>query len=132
MVSRTLRYLAVVTLFVLFYPVRAHAAETGQSLLTACEDQQNSQQFGWCVGYIQGHSDALDGSVLATNKGECYRVSFAENTTVKQLVLVFVKYMHENPEMLNKSADYCVGKALISKGLMIMTEVKTVSAAREQ
>ena len=33
---------------------------------------------------------------------------------------------------MNKSADYCVGKALISKGLMIMTEVKTVSAAREQ
>lgn len=129
-----IKLLVLSILFALLCPVNAHAVtgETGQTLLTACESKTDSQQFAWCVGYIQGHGDGLDGVITTNNKGEHFKISFADGVTVSQCVLVFIKYMHENPEVLNKSADEALGYAMVGKGLMILTKVKTAPQSSEQ
>jgi hypothetical protein len=66
---------------------------------------KNSTEYvrdGVAFGYVIGVHDALSGSVICSG----------DNVTQGQVINVVLKYMRQNPEVLDRSADQVVAAAL--------------------
>lgn len=66
---------------------------------------KNSTEYvrdGVAFGYVIGVHDALSGSVICSG----------DNVTQGQVVNVVLKYMRQNPEVLDRSADQVIAAAL--------------------
>ena len=81
--------------------------KTGNEIKVGLEGwvDKNSTEYvrdGVAFGYVIGVHDALSGSVICSG----------DNVTQGQVVQVVLKYMRQNPEMLDQSADRVITAAL--------------------
>ena len=88
----------------------AHAEfKTGNDIKIGLEgwmDKQSTEYIrdGMAFGYVIGVHDALSGTLICSG----------ENVTQGQVVEIVLKFMRNNPEVLDKSADVIVLAALKS------------------
>lgn len=88
----------------------SHAAgefKTGNEIKTGLEgwvrdDSTETVRDAVAFGYVIGVHDALSGSVICSG----------DNVTQGQVVQVVLKYMRNNPEVLDQSADRVITAAL--------------------
>jgi CheY-specific phosphatase CheX len=91
-------------------PLTAEASgefKTGSEIKVGLEGwvDKNSTEYvrdGVAFGYVIGVHDALSGSVICSG----------DNVTQGQVVQVVLKYMRQNPELLDQSADRVITAAL--------------------
>ncbi len=84
--------------------------------------QSNALRIGWCDGFVSGWVEAINGSIIDSDV--LYVALLARNTTVGQLVRIFVLYMRSHPELENGSAGYALGRAAIDANVMILVPHK--------
>lgn len=85
--------------------------------LEMAHDALTAVSAGLRTGYIAGWLDATEG-VETTWNGTRYNVHFDEGITVKQMRLVFQKYLHAHPEELNKKASFVLAEAAFDAKLL--------------
>lgn len=73
-------------------------------------DQKTDAQGNYCYAYIRGVKDAMDGDLAWADDTHKKIVigNWADGVTADQLIRVFVKFVNENPEALNKPASITV------------------------
>jgi len=99
-----------ITLLAALLVTTAHAAgefKTGNEIKTGLEgwvrdDSTETVRDAVAFGYVIGVHDALSGSVICSG----------DNVTQGQVVQVVLKYMRNNPEVLDQSADRVITAAL--------------------
>ena len=90
-----------------FVSAYANADMTGTKLRGYLIDFNNSSSslYGaYGAGYVMGVADTLTGIMVCS-----------PTITVKQLTSVVLAYINSNPDMLEKSGDVLVGRALTAK-----------------
>ena len=83
--------------------------QTGNTLLAKCKSE-DSYNFGFCLGYIEGVNDAHD--ALAEGMGVSPVCWLPENVTAGQLEKVVIKHLEAHPEDLHLGASGLVLSAL--------------------
>jgi len=71
--------------------------------------------LGLCLGYVRGWVEGVHG--LSTPDGDKV-IIFEETTTTIQVVHVFIKFLTNNPEFENKTADSTLTRACLTSGIM--------------
>lgn len=80
------------------------AFESGNELFDVCNARVNDQRQLFCVGYIEGASDALNSQgTICTPK----------DITVRQTVDVILNYLRKHPEQRHMAAPVLTGAALV-------------------
>lgn len=83
----------------------ARSYESGDTLLSLCEEPQDSPLYGFCTGYIVGAADALDEGLFCP----------PEEHAKQQIVDVTVRWLRDNPEDRPGTAHSLVARALAEK-----------------
>ncbi len=89
-------------------------------------DAQNLRDGDRCFAYLRGVQEEMDGELTwADDRAHTKLVvgNWQDGVTTDQLVLVFVKYVNENPAELNKPAAAVFRRSAEAAGLYLYTPV---------
>jgi len=86
-------------------------AYDGNKLLDYCHDYTEVSDFGagLCIGYVSGIADSLNNKVNSLPTPFCA----PSGVIYKQLVLIIIKYLNDNPAELHKTASILVQRAFM-------------------
>jgi hypothetical protein len=103
---------------------RATTIDTAKKLADACSEMTNPNRdinsayaLGMCQGYVIGLLDGVVGMSIEI-KGEFFDVILADNATYGQCARVFIKYVHEHPDVENKPSLDVMTNALLDAKLL--------------
>jgi len=119
----------ILFLVVIYFGINNAFAYSGNELLQQCNDNRSHEQIV-CMTYIQGFTSGYNSaqeffsefrnlSLKLTNEQESaeilasrkYGTCIPPKATMKQLALVAVKYMNENPKYLHHDAGFTLANA---------------------
>lgn len=124
--------LAIIVLAVGWQAAAADGPKSAQAQKTQCDanlshktDVQNLRDGDRCFAYIRGLQEEMDGELAwgDDNHTKLTVGSWQDGVSTDQLVLVFVKYVNENPAELNKPANAVFRRSSEAAGLYIYTPV---------
>lgn len=73
-----------------------------------------------CAAYSAGFVDGLNGSHMSTGDA-VYRVNFAKDVSVRQVIKVVVTYIDKHPEILHRPISDVFMSAIIEAQLLVYT-----------
>jgi hypothetical protein len=103
----------------------AYIAFTAGSALKPAED-------GFCMGYVLAFTQMEAGYTVQVPDGSFYKYDWTDGVTGDQVIRVFVKYVNDHPEFLNKSAIASLLLATGETGLRTGTPLAKSIVAKEQ
>jgi CTP:molybdopterin cytidylyltransferase MocA len=86
----------------------------------------------FCAGYVLAFTQMEEGYTVQTTDGPVYQYSWADGVTADQVIRVFVKYVNDHPELLNKSAIETLLRATGDTGLRTGASLAKPIVAKEQ
>ena len=100
-----MRLRAIVVGASLFWSTSAFATfDSGSALFDNCNNTNDASKQFYCLGYLAGMSDALDGMHI---------ICPGERISLDKIKDVVLKYLREHPEQRSMDADDLVGTALV-------------------
>ena len=88
---------------------------------------EHAFEIGLCDGFVAGWFEATRGMIFKS-EDRFYKIGFADDVTVGQIIRVFVVYTQKHPEIENKSGDSGLVDAVSEAKLVTFTPVKASTA----
>ncbi len=86
----------------------------------------------FCAGYVIAFREMEDGYTVQAADGTVSQYSWADGVTPDQVIRVFVRYVNDHPEFLNKSAIETLLRATGDMGLRTGGPLAKPIVAKEQ
>jgi hypothetical protein len=97
-------------------------------------DQSQQPTFGasYCMGYVLAFTEAAAGDMGRNPDGTFFECNWADGVSADQVTRVFIKYVNDHPESLNKRALETLWRATAESGLRTATPLAKTIVAKEQ
>jgi len=91
----------------------------------------NPDEIGFCIGYVIAFTETAQGTTVQ-DTGTISEFHWADGVSADQVIRVFLKYVNNHPEVLNKGAITSLILATGEVGLWTSTPVAKPIVAKEQ
>lgn len=107
----------------------ATTADTWRENCRSLLDEKSNVDAALCAAYSAGFVDGLNGTHMSTGHA-VYRVNFAKDMSVRQVIKVVIAYIDKHPEILHKPISDVFMSAIIEAELLVYTPLDNQPGAR--